>query len=221
MLRLYSVNVSYRAVCVSAVVVTCLYNLDVSLCHARLLSELLLEEVERDVQVAVEQIADKAQSEHVTALQHRLNVHSRVLQAVLDHSGDRACDYSVCINIHFCQWVIGLELSLLKVFLLETVSVYDYSSAWLCVAILCLESRCIHCNKHVAFVAWSIYLASADVHLETRDACERTLWSTYVGWIVWECAYAVSHCCRNCREDVTSQLHSIAGVTGETHCNLV
>ena len=62
--------------CVVSIVVTCLNHLDVGFSHTRLLGKLVLEEVERNVQVAVEEPADQSEGKHVTTLEHRLHVHT-------------------------------------------------------------------------------------------------------------------------------------------------
>ena len=98
-----------------SVVPTSLDNLDVCLSDSGLLGKLLLQEITYQVQVAVEEPANKSESEHVTALKHCLVVHSAVSQTVLYHSGEWALDYTVWVDTHLAEVVFSLELSLLQI----------------------------------------------------------------------------------------------------------
>ena len=56
-----------------------------------------------------------------------------------------------------------------------------------------------------------------DVDLETRDTTERALRGTHFGGIIGERGDAVAETYAHVREDVASQLHTIAAVTREAH----
>jgi hypothetical protein len=58
------------------------------------------------------------------------------------------------------------------------------------------------------------------MYLETRHTRQRTLRGADVRWIVRECTNAIAYGSRNRREDVSSQLHTIAGVTRKAHGNV-
>ena len=77
-----------------------------------------------------------------------------------------------------------------------------------------LEGGGIHGHEHVAGVAGGVYVF-ADAHLEAADAAERALRSTDFGGIVRECGHAAAECRRHICEDITGQLHAVAGVAGE------
>ena len=198
---------------VVAIIITSLYHLYVSLCNTWLLGKLLLEEVGYEVEVAREQPTNETKGKHVTTLQHRLVVHARVGQAGFHHLRHGAAHHAVGVNAHLAEIVCRLELCLVKVALCKRVCIDNDSSPWLCILILSLECRSIHSHEHVALVAWGIYLTCTDVNLETRHTRQRTLRSTYVGWIVRKCRNTVTHGSRYRRKDISGELHAITGVT--------
>ena len=202
--------------CVVTIVVSCLYYLDISFGQSRLLCKLLLKVVGRHVEVAVEEPAHESQCKHVAAFGHGLHVHARVGQAVFHHLGDRTCNDAVGVDAHLAEVVGGLECSLLEVLRSERVGIDDYSRPWLGISVLGLECCGIHGHEHVAEVARGIDLFCSDVYLETRNTCQRALRCAYVGRIVGEGTDAVTHGSRNGREDVSGQLHAVAGVTRES-----
>ena len=209
-LRLDAIDVCCRRVGVVAIVISCLHHLDVVLCDGRLFGKLLAKEVCNETEVAVEEPAHQAQREHVAALQYSLVVHTRVFQAVLHHLCQRALDDAVGVDAHFAQIVFCLEGSLLQVVRTEGVGVDDDCSLWLGIFVLSFQRCGVHCHEHVALVARRIYLAFADVHLESRHTGQRALRGADVCWIVGERADAVAHCSRNRRENVSGELHSVA-----------
>ena len=154
------------------VVVASLDNLDISLCNGRFLTELFPEEIESNLQVAVEEPADKTKGKHVAALVDALYVHAGIRQTCFYHATERACYYAVRVNSHFAQIVLALELCLFEVLGTEAVSVYNDSGIGLCIAVLCLQSCGIHCNEHIALVTGSIYLRCTNVYLETTDTSQ-------------------------------------------------
>ena len=152
------------------VVVASLDNLDVGLCNGRFLGELLLEEVEGNFQIAVEEPADKTKCKHVAALGDALYVHAGICQACLYHAAEGACYHAVGVNAHLAQIVLALELGLLKVLGTETIGIYNDSGIGFRITVLGLQRCGIHCHKHVALIARSVYLRCTDVYLETTDA---------------------------------------------------
>ena len=66
-----------------------------------------------------------------------------------------------------------------------------------------------------------VNLASADVNLEAAHTRQRTLRGADVCGIVWECRDAVTNGGTDRREDVSGQLHTVAGVTREADHNLI
>ena len=206
---------------VVTIVVTSLYNLDVSLSNGGFLRELFTKEISHEVEVTREEPANESEGEHVTALQHSLVVHACVLQRILHHLGDRTSDDAVGVDAHLTEVVGGLELCLVEIVLCERVGIDDDGSARLSVTILCLEGCSIHSYEHIALVARGIYLTSTDVYLETRHTSQRTLRGTDVGWVVGECGNAITHGSRYRREDISGELHAVAGVTREANNHLV
>ena len=69
----------------------------------------------------------------------------------------------------------------------------------------------------MATVSWSVHLSCAYVDLKTGNTGQRTLRGTDVCRIVGECTDVISYRSRHVREDVACQLHTIAGVAGETY----
>ena len=221
LLRLYAIDVDGRRVGVVSVVVTSLDHLDVCLSDGRLLGELLAQEVGYEVQVAIEEPADETQGEHVTALHHGLHVHTRVSETVLHHRGEWALDHAIWVDIHLTEIVFSLELSLLQVLGTEGVGIDDDGGTRLSITVLRLQRSSVHGYQHVAFVARRIDLTSADVNLETRHTGERTLRGADVSGIVGKCRDAVTNGGTDRREDVSSELHTVARVTREAYDHLV
>ena len=170
-----------------SIVPTSLDDLDVGLGNGGLLGKFLAQEVGNEVQVAVEEPADQTQGKHVTAFHHRLVVHARVCQTVLDHRGQRALDDTVWVDAHLAQIVLRLELCLLQVLRTERVSIDDDGCARLGIAILRLQGSSVHRYQHIALVARGVHLASTNVYLETRYTRQRTLRGADVGRVVGEC----------------------------------
>ena len=220
-LRLHTVDAGGSSVGVVSVVVAGLYHLDICFSDGRLLGELLLQEVGHKLQVAVKEPAHETQCKHVAALHHRLHVHTRVSQAILHHRRQRALDHAIGVDTHFAEIVFSLELCLLQILRTERVCVDDDGCPWLGVAVLCLQRCGVHSHEHIALVARRIYLARTDVYLETRNARERSLRGTDVSGVVGESGNAVTNGGTDRREDVSSELHTVAGVTREADYNLV
>ena len=195
------------------IVESSLHHLDIVLCNGRFLGELLAEEVVNQCDVTVEQPAHQSQCEHVTTLQHGLVVHTRVSQTVLHHLCQRALDDAVGVDAHLAQIILCLKLCLLQVLRPKRVGVNDDCSLRLGKLVLRLQRSCIHGDEHVALVSRRIDLAGTNVYLKTTDTCQRTLRGTDVGRIVGECRNAIAHGSRNRRENVSGQLHTIAGIS--------
>ena len=221
LLRLNTIDIGGRAMCVVSVVIACLNHLDVGFGDGWLFGKLLTKEVESHLQVATEEPAYEADGKHVAALEHRLHIHSRVGKAVLDHRGQRAGDDAVGIDAHLLDGVFGLELSFLQILRTEAIGVYDDSGSRLSIAILCLQRGCVHRNEHIAQITRSIDLTGTYVHLISTDTCERTLRGADVGRIVGKGADTVTYGCRDRRKNVSGQLHAVTGITRETDNNTV
>ena len=190
---LYAIHIGHAAVRVVSIVVASLDDLDIGLGHSGLLGKLLTQEVEGDVQIAVEEPAHESECKHVAAFEDALDVHAAVLEAVLDHGGERTGNHSIGVDAHLSQVVFALEGGFLKVFGAEAVGVDDDGSARLGVSVLGLKRGRVHGHQHVALVAWCINLPCTHMHLESRHACEGTLRGSDVGRIVGECADAVAY----------------------------
>ena len=121
---------------------------DVSLGHFGLLGKLLAQEGFRSVEVAVKQPAYQTHGKHVAAFEHRLVVHTRAGKAVFHHLGDRGCD-DILLDAHLFDGVVGLELGLVKIRLLEAVGVDDDASGPLCKFILSLQRCGVHGHQYV------------------------------------------------------------------------
>ena len=193
---------------------------DIRLGNSGFLGKLGAQEALGNGQVAVEEPAHQSEGKHVAALQHGLVVHARVGEAVLHHLRDGRCD-NILLNAHFGNGVVGLEGSLLKVSLLETVRIDDDASRRLGKLVLRLEGGSVHRYQHVAQVAWGKHLAGSDVNLEAAHACQRALRGADVGGIIRERADVVSDGSRDGGEEVSSQLHAVAGVAREAHYHLL
>ena len=187
LLRLDTINVHCRRVCVVTVVVASLDYLDISLSNSGLLGKLILEEVEHQVQVAVEKPANQSQCEHIAAFQNGLVIHSRVSQSIFYHLCDGTLDDAVGVHTHLTEIVIRLESSLLQVVRTKRICVYDNRRLWLGIFQLRLQRSSIHGYQHVGLVAWCINFSGTDVHLEAGDTRQRTLRGADVSGIVWEC----------------------------------
>ena len=207
--------------CVVAIVVASLDHLDVGLGDGGLLGELLTQEVEGHVEVAAEEPAYQAEGKHIAALEHRLNIHSRVGQGVLHHRGEGTGDDAVGVHAHFCDVVVGLELRLLEVLLLEGVRVDDDGGIGLGIAQLRLEGGSVHGHEYVAEITGGVNFRSTDVYLEARDTRQRALRGADVGGIVWEGGDTVAHGSRDRGEDVAGELHAVAAVAGEADYHLL
>ena len=208
-----AIYVGGTAVRIVSVVVTCLNHLYISLCDARFLGKLVFEEVERDFEVAVEEPTYQTEGEHIAAFEDALVVHTRIGEAVLHHRCEGAEDNAVGVDAHFAEVVFGCKLRLLQVGRLETIGIDDNSCIRLCIFILSFEGCGVHSHKHVAFVARSVNFFRSDMHLKTRNACQRTLRSANVCGIVGEGADAVTNSGRDSREDVAGELHTVARIS--------
>ena len=169
-LRLDAIYVGHATVRVVSIVITRLDDLDVGLCHTRLLGKFLAQEVEGNLQVAVEEPAYQSQGKHVAALHDALHVHAAVLQAVLHHRGEGTGNDTVWINTQFTEVVLRLEGCLLQVLGTEGVCVDDDGCIGLGVFELGLQGCGIHGHQHVAQVTRRINLTSTDVNLKTRHS---------------------------------------------------
>ena len=153
---------------VVSVVVSCMNDFDVGFGHFGLFGEFLADEVLGNLQVAVEEPAYEAHGEHVAAFQYRLVVHAGVGQAVFYHLREGGGD-DILLDAHFFDGVFGLEGSLFKIRLLESVGIDDNRTVGFDEFILCLQCGCVHGHQHVTLVAGCIYLLCADVNLEAGD----------------------------------------------------
>ena len=172
---------------VVTVVVASLNHLDVSLSDGGLLGKFILEEVEHQVQVAVEEPAYQSQCKHIAAFQDGLVIHSRVCQGVFHHLCDGALDNAVGIYAHLTEIVFRLEGSLLQVVGTERIGIDDDGGLWLGILQLRLQRSSVHGHQDVGLVARRVNLSGTDVHLETGDTRQRTLRGADVSGIVWEC----------------------------------
>ena len=152
------------------VVVTSLNHLDISLCNCGLLGKFLLQEVEGNIQITVEEPADKSEGKHITAFQDSLIVHPGIGKCILYHLCERTLDHAVRINAHFTEVVFRLEGSLLQVVGTERVRIYDNRSLWLCIFQLSLQRSRIHGHKHIGLITRCVNLTGTNMHLKTRDA---------------------------------------------------
>ena len=75
-----------------------------------LLGKLLLQEIGDEFAVAVEQPADDAQRKHVAALENRLVVHARILEALFHHCGDGTVHHTVGVDAELSEVVVGCKL---------------------------------------------------------------------------------------------------------------
>ena len=186
-LRLDAIHVHSRRMRVVAIVVASLNHLDIGLSDGGLLGKFLLEEIEHQVQVAVEEPADESQGEHIAAFQHGLVVHSRVGQGVFHHLRERALDDAVGINTHLAEIVFRLEGSLLQVVGTERIRVDNDRGLWLGILQLRLQRSSVHGHQHVGLIARRVNLSGTDMHLKAGDTRQRTLRGADVGGIVWKC----------------------------------
>ena len=82
---------------VVSVVVSGHYHLDIAFGYLRFLVEFLTQEVEGQLQIAVEKPTYDAQCKHVSALQHRLIVHACFFQTFFNHRSDGASHHAIGI----------------------------------------------------------------------------------------------------------------------------
>ena len=206
---------------VVAVVISGMHHLDVALCNSRLLGKLLAQERCNEVEIAVKQPAYDAESKHIAALQHGLVVESAVCQAVFHHLSYRTSHHAVGVDAHLAQVVVSFKLGLLQVGRTEAVGVDDYRSLWLGKLVLSLQCSSVHGHQHVTLVAGSVSTSTGDVNLKARNTRKRSLRGADVCRIIRKRRDSITYRSRNCREDVSRQLHAVAGVTRKTHYDII
>ena len=162
-----------------------LKHLGVGFVDSGLAGEFRLEMLEGAFQRAVEQPADKAQSEDVPAFEHTLVVHAAVGQSGLCHGRNRHLDNSVGIEAKFGDGIVGGIESLAEVWSLERVDVDDHNSVGLEEADVLLQSRGVHGHEDIAGIAGGVDTA-AHAYLEAADTAERALRRAYLSRIVGE-----------------------------------
>ena len=198
-----------------AIVVASLNHLDITLGDGGFLGEFLTQEIVHQIQVAVEEPTNQSQSEHVTALEDGLIVHPAVSQTVFHHRRQGALHHTVGVDTHLTQVVGCGELSLLQVVGTEGVGIDDDGGLRFGKTVLCLQRGGVHRHQHITLVTGGIDLTRADMHLKTAYSRKRPLRGADVGGIVGKRRYAVAHRCRHGRENVSGQLHTIAGIARE------
>ena len=212
----------YRSVYVVTIVVAALNHLGISLVDGRLLGKLVFEHVQCSLERAVEQPAHQAECKHVAALQRCFVVESAIGKRSLHHRGHwhlNNLSPNLC-KPDFIVRLVGGVKRLVEVRLAERIDVDDSHTAIFQEFHVLLQCCSVHRHEHVALVARSVHTAS-DVHLKSRYAIKRALWSTHLCRIVGEGGNLVANASRHIREDVASQLHAIARVARETHHYLV
>ena len=59
------------------------------------------------------------------------------------------------------------------------------------------------------------------MYLKAGYTGQRPLRGTNICRIIGECTDVIPYCCRHVREDVTGQLHTVAGIAGEAYYHLL
>ena len=200
---------------VVTVIVSPLDNKFVGLIDLGLVGKLSLEELQRRLHGTVEQPAYKSQCKHVAALELRLQIHTRVLESLLDHCGDGCLD-DLGPEVQFLIRITGGVQCLVQTCLGKGIDIDNRGTALAQELRVLLERGRIHGHQNIAFVTRRVH-AMSDVNLETRNATQRALRGPHLGGIVREGGDAVAESGAHIREDVASQLHAIAAVAREAH----
>lgn len=203
---------------VVAVVEAGLKDQSVGLVDCGLLGEFVLEVTEGRFERTVEEPADKAEGEDVAAFKHALVVQPCLGQSGAGHGGDGHFD-DLGLDAEFLEGLVGSEKSFPEVSFLEGVDVDDDYAAGLEEAEVLLEGRGIHGHEDVALVAGSVH-TGAYAHLKARYAAERALRGADFRGIVGKCGDEIAQPCGYVCEDVSCELHSVAGVTREAYYDL-
>ena len=196
-----------------AIVVTALDHEFVGGIHFRLLSKLGLKELQGGLHRTVEEPAHQTQRKHVAALELCFKVHAGVLERLLDHRRNGGFN-DLGPEVQFLIRLIGRVKRLVESGLGEGVDVDNSGTALAQELGVDLEGSGVHCHQHITLVTWRVHTVT-NVNLETRHTAQRTLRGTHLGGIIGESRDAVTKARTHIRENVASQLHTIAAVTRE------
>ena len=144
-------------------------DLDIGSKDLWLLGKLSLEIVDGLLDREIEEPKDNAKGEDVAAAENALCIHATVGKTCLGTLAHwHRHDLHGAGNAELGERIVGSKLSLLQFSSHEGVFVVDQHASLLEELDIGLESRRIHCNEHVALVAWSIDLV-AEVQLIRRN----------------------------------------------------
>ena len=138
------------------------------------------------------------------------------LTGVFGQRGHRDPDHPVAVDRSVFER-IGFVLRLLEVALVERILVDDQGAALLEPGEVCLEGGRVHGDQHIRFVTGCGDVVVGDVDLEARHTTDRALRRTDLGGEVGECGQVVAENCADRTEAVAGELHTVAGVTGESN----
>ena len=145
-------------------------DLDIGSKDLWLLGELCLKIVDSLLDWEIEEPQDNAKGEDVAAAEHALCIHATVGKACLCTFAHWHWHDLHCVgNAELGERIVGSKLCLLQFSSHEGVFVIDQDATLLEELDVGLEGCRIHCNEHVALVAWGIDLV-AEVQLIRRNA---------------------------------------------------
>jgi len=182
--------------------------------------ELVLDKLDGIFHRAVVQPVEQSQGKHVGGAGHYLAAEPQTLQRPFHHK-----DHIDAHHGMFGQGIIfqgvGLPLSQLQIALVKGGTVGDYDPVRAQLREVDFQGGRIHYYQHVGSVPWSLDIFPAELDLVGTHTGQGTSRGADFGGIVRQGGQVVPYDSGRLSELAASQLHPIAGITGEPDGDLV